>query len=105
MKTVEINKANWTEETSIIELYDDNLSAFIPEYDIRFKLINPRRYTNFTTYSVELYVNMEWMETDWIVKTEHESGYHSASIWNGSYLRESMEDVRYSVAKLIFNIY
>lgn len=114
MKTVRINKHNWSGEESDIKLYKDGLSASIPEYKVRFRLTNPQHFEeleldfSITNYSVEIDDGSGYRETDWKVETNHlvgESGYHRSSNWSGDLTRESTKDPRLAVAQLIFNVY
>lgn len=114
MKTVSINKGNWSGEETKIKLNADKRLGSIPEYDLKFRLVErdtvimPDVGIDETTYEIELLEGNDWRSTDWIVTEDRGDNAmykFMAANWDLSITREDEEDARLAVAKLIFMLY
>jgi len=116
MKTLKINKSDWSGEEIEIKLYKDGKTGSIPDYDLKFKVVLQRRYIDDNVrldqddFTIELNDGEGWQKTDWNAVTDRNIGttphhYHIATNWNRSISRESTEDIRIAVAQLICNLY
>lgn len=116
MKTIEINKSNWSGENGTVELFEDGRTFRI--WDEKFRVVakHNEAFIDEETgeeivpahdeYSLEHKDLSEWRDMDchgsddWI--EGHGYYFHN---WTGEIERRDEDDIRLAAAKLIFNIF
>lgn len=117
MKTLEINKENWTGENGNVVLYADGKTFKI--YDEKFRIIEKRTpahiedgeeiFPAYSDYKLQrLSYKGEWVDTD--EKGSEDcldlyGGKYVFKTWTGDIVRSDDRDPRIAAAKLLFMIH
>jgi len=104
MKTVRINKSNWSGEKADVQLYADGRTFKIYGTE-KFKLI--KKGNDFDGSSQWVIANVTskgWTETDYCGWTD-KSGWSMFQNWTGDITRETTKDPRLAAAKLMFMLF
>lgn len=104
MKTIEINKHNWSGETGKVKLYADGVT-FVIYGNEKFKLKKKGKFEGETQWAV-MSVNSDGSlsETDNYGWTS-DSGWTLFQNWTGDLTRETTKDPRLAAAQLMFMLF
>lgn len=103
MKTVEINKHNWSGESGKVKLYADG-KTFAIYGDEKFKLKKKGKFEGETEWAIMGKGSDGWYETDNYGWTS-DSGWSMFQNWGGDIIRETTKDPRLAAAQLMFMLF
>lgn len=104
MKTVKINKSNWTGEEGEVKLYADG-KTFAIYGDEKFRLRKAGEFEGETEWKLmSVDSNGKVSETDNVGWTS-DSGWTMFQNWGGDIIRETTKDPRLAAAELMFMLF